>query len=202
MISAPNNTNRLGEVIEASTTEFTTQCYELYNAPPLGSLVRCGNLSTLGIVYGIVFEVVTRSLDPSRRPIARGRNVDSESAIYNENPQLRRLLTTEFRARTVGHRVTESLRRWLAPLPPKIHSFVQLCQGDELQEFSHSLEFVPTLLSAPTTATDDVLAAFLVQASTTHSQPESFLIDAGKQLTPLLGGQLQRLNNLLRRLVT
>ncbi len=49
MISNP--TVRLGEVIEASTTEFTTQCYELYESPPLGALVRCGGgPSVMGVV--------------------------------------------------------------------------------------------------------------------------------------------------------
>jgi len=194
----PNN-HRLGEVIEASTIEFTSQCYDLYDAPPLGTLVRCGS-SEVGVVYGIVFEVATRSLDSARRPIARGRDEDSEAAIYEENPQLARLLTTEFRALTVGHREDETLRRWLAPLPPRIHSFVYPCLGDELREFASSLEFVPILLSAPTAATDDVLASFLRLAGGSYPDTEKFLIQAGRQLTPLLGDQLQRLNNLLRRL--
>ena len=195
----PNN-HRLGEVIEASTTEFITQSYDLYDAPPLGTLVRCGGESETGVVYGIVFEVATRSLDSARRPIARGRDEESEAAIYQENPQLSRLLTTEFRSLTVGHREDETLRRWLAPLPPRIHSFVHPCHGKELQDFASSLEFVPILLSAPTAAPADVLASFLRHASESHSDPEAFLIQAGRQLTPLLGDQLQRLNNLLRRL--
>jgi hypothetical protein len=193
------NNHRLGEVIEASTTEFTIQCYDLYDAPPLGSLVSCGS-SESGVVYGIVFEVATRSLDSARRPIARGRDEETEEAIYLENPQLSRLLTTEFRALTVGHRANETLRRWLAPLPPRIHSFVHLCHSDDLQEFAESLEFVSILLSAPTAATDDVLASFLRQASEAYPEPEIFLIEAGRKLTPLLGDQLQRLNSILRRL--
>jgi len=32
--------DRTGEIIEASTTEFVAQCYELYQSPPLGSLVK------------------------------------------------------------------------------------------------------------------------------------------------------------------
>ena len=35
--------DRVGEVIEASTTEFVAQCYELYQSPPLGSLVKTGD---------------------------------------------------------------------------------------------------------------------------------------------------------------
>ena len=32
--------SRVGEVIEACTTDFVAQCYELYQSPPLGSLVK------------------------------------------------------------------------------------------------------------------------------------------------------------------
>ena len=34
--------DRVGEVIEASTTEFVAECYELYELPPLCSLVSVG----------------------------------------------------------------------------------------------------------------------------------------------------------------
>ena len=188
---------RLGEVVEATTTEFVAQCYELYAAPALGSLVRCGDD---GSIYGIVHEIATRSIDTGRRPIARGRDEDDEDAIYQSNPQLSRLLSTEFRALSVGYRENAALRRWLAPLPPRIHSFVYPCSDDALREFSAELDFVSILLSAPIAAADDVLAAFLNMAGGAHSDPDAFLVSAGKRLTPLLGGQMQRLDSILRRI--
>ncbi len=195
---------RLGEVVEASTTLLTAQCYELYTAPPLGSLVRCGTSDGAGhnddAVYGIVYEVSTNSIDPSRRPIARGRDEDDEDSVYEANPQLSRLLSTEFNALVVGHRRDGTLYRWLAPLPPRIHSFVYDCSDDDLREFSSALDFAPILLSAPIVATDDVLAAFLKRASAVHLDPSGFLVRAGRQLTPLLGGEVQRLNGILRRI--
>ena len=195
---------RLGEVIEASTSQITAQCYELYTAPPLGSLVRCGTSDIDGVeddaVYGIVYEVSTNSIDPGRRPIARGQDEDDADAVYEANPQLSRLLSTEFRALVVGHRRDGALNRWLAPLPPRIHSFVYACSDDDLREFSSALDFASILLSAPIVATDDVLAAFLKTASAVHRDPSKFLVSAGRQLTPLLGGELQRLNGILRRI--
>ena len=137
---------RLGEVVEATTTEFVVQCYELYTAPPLGSLVRCGDDEA---IYGIVHEIATRSIDTGRRPIARGQDEDDEVAIYQSNPQLSRLLSTEFRALSVGHTESGRLRRWLAPLPPRIHSFVYPCSDDAVREFSAELDFASILLSAP-----------------------------------------------------
>lgn len=190
---------RLGEVVEATTTEFVVQCYELYTAPVLGSLVRCGDDEA---IYGIVHEIGTRSIDTGRRPIARGRDEEDEEAIYESNPQLSRLLSTEFRALSVGHTESGRLRRWLAPLPPRIHSFVHPCSDDTLREFSAELDFASILLSAPIAAADDVLAAFLKMAGSAHSDSEAFLVNAGRRLTPLLGGQMQRLDGILRRMAT
>ena len=88
--------DRVGEVIEASTMEFVAECYELDNAPPLGSLVRVGD----GIeTYGVVHHVATESIDPGRRPIARGREESDVEDVYRKHPQLARLLRTTFRAR-------------------------------------------------------------------------------------------------------
>ena len=192
-----NATTRIGEVIEASTTEVRTQCYRLYESPPLGSLVQCGDENS---VYGIVCEVSTQSMDPGRHPIPRGENEDTEEGVYLSNPQLNRLLYTEFRAIVVGHRSDGDIKRYLAPYPPRIHSFVYECGGDELQEFSSSLEFIPILLSSPISAQDDVLSSFLRIASVSHTQPEEFLVAAGKELAALMAGELPRLNNVLRRI--
>ena len=188
---------RLGEVVEATTTEFTTQCYRLYEAPPLGSLVRSGDANP---IYGIVYEVATRSMDPARHPIPRGGDEDTEEEVYLNNPQLNRLLLTEFKSMVVGYQSDGGLRRYLAPLPLRIHSFVYHCEGEELREFSDSLDFLPIILSAPISAQDDVIASFLRQASESHPDPQRFMIGAGKELAVYFAGQLQRLNNVLRRL--
>ena len=58
---------RIGEVVGADTRRFTVQCYRLYEAPPLGTLVRTGNPS----VYAVVSEVSTESRTPCHRQ--RGR---------------------------------------------------------------------------------------------------------------------------------
>ena len=187
---------RVGEVVEASTTAFTGQCYRLYEAPPLGSLVRTGDDSA---IYGIVHGVSTRSMDPSRHPIPRGEAENAEEDVYLNNPQLNRLLHTEFHSLVVGYRSDGHLRRYVAPVPPRIHSFVHRCDSDEIKTFSSSLDFIPIILAAPIEAVDDVIASFLRIASVCHPEPRRFLVDAGRRLAVLLSGELQRLNSLLVR---
>ena len=193
----PEPDGRVGEVIETSTAEFTTQCYRLYDSPLLGSLVRSG---TEAAVFGVVSQIATRSMDSGRRPIPRGRGEDTEEEVYLNNPQISRLLVTEFRAEVIGHRSEGQLRRYAAPLPPRVHSFVYWCDQEEVREFSGSLEFIPTILGASITAADEVVASFLSQASRAHPEPDRFLLSAGRELAVLLSNQSQRLNNLLRRL--
>ena len=196
-VSSTTAEDRVGEVVEASTTQFATQCYQLYQAPPLGSLVRSGEQTT---IYGIVHEVATRSMDPARHPIPRGLDEDTEEGVHLNNPQLSRLLLTEFHSIVVGYDSEGNIRRHLAPLPPRIHSFVYRCGSEELAAFSGTLDFITILLEAPMAAPDEVIAAFLRQAGASHPEPERFSIEAGKELAGQLGGQLRRLNNILRRI--
>ena len=135
---------RVGEVVEASTSRFVVQCHELYGAPPLGSLVR-----SEGGVYGVVAEVTTQSLDPGRRAVAMGRGEDSAEAVYRRHPQLTRLMSTELEAVVVAHRGEGGLSRFLAPTPPRIHEIVHACGGPELVEVAGELELLPSLLASP-----------------------------------------------------
>ncbi len=187
----------VGEVVAASTTEYLTQCRALYGAPPLGTLVKSEGHDA---IYGIVGEVATQSIDPGRRTMALGEEDASGDAVYDRNPQIARLLTTEFRSIVVGHGDGGHLRRYLAPLPPRIHDFVFPCHEDEVAGFSDSLDFLPLLLAAPVGSPDDVVAAFLRRSSRSHPDSDAFLVQAGKELATVLSGQFQRLNGILKRL--
>ena len=65
---------RVGEVIEANTTGFVAQCYELYQSPPLGSLVKTTDLPVE--LYAVVYSTATTSVDPGRRPWDRSSQRD------------------------------------------------------------------------------------------------------------------------------
>ena len=190
---------RVGEVVEAATSEFTAQCYALYDAPPLGSLVRCGEGAA---ALGIVCEASTQSLDPGRHALPRGEAEMREAGVFRSNPQLERLLYTRFRAIIVGYRGDDgAIRRYLPPDAPRLYSFVSRCDADELAEFSRPpLEFMPMLLAAQVIAQDDVIASFLRQASEAHPDRHGYLVSAGKSLATALAGQTHRLGDILRRL--
>ena len=190
---------RVGEVIEASTTDFVAQCYELYQSPPLGSLVKTRDLPME--LYGIVYNATTTSLDPGRRPIARGKDETTEEEIYRSSPQLLKLLKSEFGALVVGHKDNGKLRHYLPPRPARIHSFVYQCTPDEIREFSQSFDFLNILLNAHLpVSTEELISACIRQMSQAYEDRHAFLVAVGKELAILLGGNLNQLKAILGRI--
>jgi hypothetical protein len=190
---------RVGEVIEASTTDFVAQCYELYQIPPLGSLVKTRDPPME--LYGLVCNAATTSLEPGRRPIARGKDEASEEDIYRSNPQLLKLLKSEFSALVVGHRQGDKLYHHLPPQPARIHSFVYQCSPDEVKEFSQSFDFLNILINAHLPVpTEELISASLRQMSQAYEDRRAFLVAAGKELAILLGSNLSQLKAILGRI--
>jgi len=192
-------TQRVGEVIEAGTTGFTAQCYQLYRLPPLGSLVKTRNEELE--LYAVVCNATTTSLEPGRKPIARGKDEDSEEGIYNSSPQLEKLLKSEFSALVVGHRTDDRINHYLPPVPARIHSFVYICPDEEVKEFSKSLGFLSILLnSSQSLPQDELVAACLRHMGSVQDDSHSFLVAAGKYLSSLLGGDYNQLKSILERI--
>jgi len=190
---------RIGEVIEASTGEFTAQCYQLNQAPPLGSLVKVSSLPLE--IYAVVYNIENHSLELGRRPIARGENEETEEGLFHANPQLSKLLCTDFNALVLGHRQASDIAHWLPAKPAYIHNFVYICSSDEVRDFTQSLHFLSLLIAANLrTPVDEVIAACLRYSSQAHRDPHAFLVKAGKELAILLSGDLRRLNSILRKL--
>ena len=192
---------KIGEVIEASTGQFVAECYELHTPPPLGSLVKTSDGDVE--IYGVVCNAATESIEPNRRPIARGKEEATDEGIYRQHPQLSKLLRTTFDTLIIGHSVGAQRAvplHYLPPRPPRVHSFVYLCEPDEVCRFTQSLDFLPILLNTRAGSVDEIVSACLRQASCAHNDQRAFLVKAGKELAILLGGELNRLNAILRRI--
>jgi hypothetical protein len=152
-------------------------------------------------LYGIVYNAATTSLEPGRRPIARGKDEATEEEIYRSSPQLLKLLKSEFAALVVGHKQGDKLYHYLPPKPVKIHSFVYLCLPEEVNEFGQSFDFLNILLNAHLPIpTDELIAATLRQMSQAYEDRRAFLVAAGKELAILLSGNLNQLKAILGRI--
>ena len=198
-VNKETTASRFGEVVETAVESLIGQCYRLYEAPSLGTLVRAGNQ-----IFAVVSGIATSALDPSRRVIARGADAATEAEVYAANPQLERLLRTDVTLTVVGHgAVGAEVHQYLPPQPPRIHTFLYTCDTKEVRTFFGEgvphLDFMSLLLASGSN-TDDVLAASLRQAAVAYDDPRAFLVDASKAVAVLLVGDVMRLNAIVRRL--
>lgn len=190
---------RIGEVVEAATTSFIAQSYELWELPALGSLVKTES-STLDL-YGVVCRATTQGLEPGRRAIARGKDAPNEEAVFQTNPQLARLLKSEFAALVIGFKDKSSCRHYLPPHPARIHAFVYTCTPAEVEAFGAKLDFLGLILRSVTDIpTEELTAAVLREMATAQPDGEAFLNQAGRELARLLSKDYGRLKAILERI--
>jgi hypothetical protein len=193
---------RVGEVIEARTTDFIAQCYELYHLPALGSLVRTRGDSEKEEVYGVVCNASTAGAEPNRRAIARGKDETNEDEIYRASPQLYKLLKSEFNVLVAGYRQGEKIFQYLPPKPARIHGFVHLCSPEGVRQFSQSLDFLNLILNARLDiSAEELVGASLREMSQVYgSERHAFLVTSGKELAALLSQDYGRLKSILKGL--
>ena len=63
--------SKIGEVIESTTNSYVAEAYELYDLPAFGSLVKI--VDSTWEIYGVICHAATASIEPGRRPVARGK---------------------------------------------------------------------------------------------------------------------------------
>ena len=189
--------NRIGEVIESSTTAFIVQSYRLYNTPPLGSFIQTGSPP----IFGVVCKITTEPLDPTRPIIARGEGADSEEQLYKDNPQLSRLLTSRFEALIVGHRAGQQINQHLPALPPRVHSFVNSCSESEVVDFSNHLDFIHLLLNSGSIVTEETVLACMNQLIQAQPLQSDFRTKIGRALAKELSSDIRQLTSILSSLM-
>jgi len=190
---------RIGEVVEASTAGFTVQCYELYGFPPLGSLVKCPDGEQT--VIAVTANAATTSLEPGRRPIARGYSARSEQDIMKAHPQLGHLLKSQFEAMVVGFLDANGAHQYLPAGPLRLHSFIYPCDTADVVNFSQCLDFLLLLAGGSSVIpAEELLAACVRQVSLAHSDANGFITRAARNLAEYFSNDYLRLRNILKRL--
>jgi hypothetical protein len=189
----------IGEIVEASSTEFLAQACELDSAPPFGAFVEVATDDAL-TVYGVVAQVQTAGIDPGSRAIMRGHGDVRDERIYAENPDLPLVLRTTFRALVVGFAEGPRLYQFLPPRPPRLHYSVFVCAPETVRTFATAgLDYLSALLNAADVPVDELLAANLRYTSFQYRDRGQFLQLAGRELAQLLRADYARLTAILRR---
>lgn len=185
----------IAEIIESNTTEVVAQCKELHEAPPFGSFIKVKADPT---IYGLVFNVMTNSIEPNRRVMAYGK---TEEELRDEQPQIFELLKTQFHAHLVGYRDQKGITQILPSQPPRIHSFVYICSLEEVREFTRQTDYLRTLFTISRIPPDELIIATIRNTLEAHLQDSHrYLIQVGKELSRLLRDDYDRLSSILKRI--
>ena len=187
--------DRVGETIEVNIREFKAQSYKLYQVPAFGSFVHVASTAPGVEIYAVVRDIATGPIDASRPVIARGEELETEDAIYEENPHFRHVMRTHFDAVVVGYVENDRTQHILPPQPPRIHGFVHACTQEEVGAFTQRLGFLRLLMTAQ--ASNDLVSACVRCASAARAGDPGYLVGAGKELMILLAKDPERLGVLL-----
>lgn len=185
---------QIGEVIEASTTRYRAESLDLEGAPSFGSFVKT---DTRPVTYGLVFNIYTASIDPSRRPTAFGLD---EAALIREQPQLFELLRREFEVAAIGYEEGSKIFSYLPPWPPRIHSFVHLCEPQEIRALTEELDFIRTVTAMPGLPSEELVAASIRQACQACDSDFTFLVRAGREVAEILKDEYDKARAIIRRI--
>lgn len=194
---------RIGEIVETTSTGFVAESFELNRPPPLGSIVivhvpdESGASSGIDL-YAVVTSGQTVGLDPTRRAVRRSTEQVFDDAIYEQSPELKHTLRTEFGAILVGFISGDVVRQHLPSQPPPLHYSVHKASTEELQQFTSQLQYLRLLLVPyGDVAPPQVLAANLREVCRQRGADQSWLDAAAREAATLLKSDHQALLTVL-----
>ena len=189
---------RIGEVIETSTVGFWAESERLHQLPPLGALVAVA-LPDGATLYGVVAFGQTAGVDAGRRAVRRGTEGVFDGAIYDQHPELLRILRTTFQAITVGYAGPDGRpRHHLPPWPPPLHYSVQECDRATVAAFTEAPGYFAILAASEgEVAAEQLLAAHIRCVYDRRGRDTAWLNAAGQQVARLLKRDYDRLLTVL-----
>lgn len=187
----------IGEIIETSTLAFVAESQQLHQPPALGELIVV-QVDGDDYCYGVVTYGTTSSPDVGRRVVRRATDDVRDEAIYNQHPQLTRLLQTTFRAKLVGWRENNRLVQSIPPTPPPLHHTVYRCPADIKPLVERGFYYFRLLLDdAGEVPAEHVLAAHVRYAYREQGQNDAWLERAAREIASLLKNDHERLMSVL-----
>jgi hypothetical protein len=206
--SVPEVAKGFGEVVETSLTTYMAQCFELDRPPPFGGLVRVNDREKRCVIYGVVYHIATGGIDPTRRAAVRtpsNANATDEQ-VYDANPQLSRLLKTEFGVVVLGcRRISPDgeigrIQYIFPDYPPPLHFSVHICDDAELIEFTEQPHFLRTLINSAQAPVEELTAALLRRGTEAREETgREWLVDTGRALARLLKEDYDKLRTILEK---
>lgn len=188
----------VGRVLRASTRGFTVGCRVMQpDIPAFGSFVRAEAHTSEGLIYGLIHDVTVQDDLFVRRFII----ADPPEEVVRDQRENRQI-PIEVGVLAVGCGESGRIDHRIPPQPPVTMDYLYPCAPDEVVAFTERFNYFRLVLDAPKIPADELLVASLRSAAAARPPAErtEFLVRAGRELTRLLGGDLVRLDGLLRQI--
>ncbi len=189
----------LGRLLRSSTTGFVFGCLVPEpDVPCFGDFVKAPAQRQQAEVIGLVHDINIED-DPFIRQMAATPDLP-EAYILDQREN--RQVPIEVSVLAVGYRNGSGFSQTLPPQPPITLDQISLCSQEEVAAFNGRLDYLGLILAAPDIPADELLASALRNAAQTLPAEERrlFLIRAGQECARMLGRDLVRLDNILRKL--
>jgi hypothetical protein len=193
-----DNKLKVGRVLRASSRGFTVGCeLQQSDIPRFGSLVRADGITPGSTIYGLVYNISLEDDLFVRHFIGSDT---AEEVIQDQRSN--RQVPIEVSVLSVGCDEGGTIRQCLPAHPPVTLDWLYRCTDADVRAFTARLDYFRLVLDAREVPVDELLAASLRAGAAARpaSERETFLIQAGRELTRLLSGDPVRLEGLLRRL--
>lgn len=196
--------NAFAEVLTSSITGFTAQAWTedgdfkgVEKLPSFGSFIKAVSEDKKLSVFGIVYNIITGSVDQHHKPAALRMTRDE---LRREQPQIFALLKTEIYAAIVGYQQNGKCISSLPPSPPEVHDFVYFASRNEMQDLTERFEFLRILQNTAGVPLDELLAASIRNAAKQQDDEYKFLVSAGQHVSRLIRDDYERLGSILNKI--
>ena len=188
----------IGEIIEVSSRSAIAQSYELYDCPPIGSVVKCGDNTE--DIYGVITNIETRSIDPGRRPNPKGPGFAEVNELYKSNPEITHLMKTEFNIVFLGYKHENTTTISIPPTPPRIFSFISTLPEDEMINIFSDEGLVKFIVNSNMELKDDVIIMIISKYLNSKKTKTEEIGSFTSQLVGALPDQITRITNIIQNL--
>lgn len=184
------------EIIESSLHSWLSQSWQWNEFPVFGSLVTATTKKR--ILFGIVHNIQTGSMDPTRYPFAYQK---TEEELLAEQPQIFEFLKTTFSCTVVGYQENNTIFYSVAPEPPTIHTFVSPASPSLGKQFLSNYNYLSVLFGQSGTigTIDELLLAILNYQKSLNVLGQEQLDAFITQFSLLTGNDYRRLKLFLQR---
>ena len=188
----------IGEIIEVSSRSAIAQSYELYDCPPIGSVVKCGDDAE--DIYGVITNIETRSIYPGRRPNPKGPGFAEVNELYKSNPEITHLMKTEFNIVFLGYKSENATTISIPPTPPRIFSFVSTLPEEEMINIFSDEGLVKFIVNSNMELKDDVIIMIISKYLNSKKTKTEEIGSFTSQLVGALPDQITRITNIIQNL--